>query len=237
MDTAVIVEAVEQTTPIDRTLTLRIKDAVAVSAFAYAPGQFVALTDPEHDPKHRRAYSLSSSDRGDGRLRVTVRDMGDFGAHLYRLEEGARLVARTPQGKFVLDAQDPMPIVMVAGGSGVTPFHAFVEVLAAQPEAAAHTLLQSARVAEELVFRASFEAHSESTGRFTYVPTVTREPPEAPWPARRGRIDRELIAAHAVDAEAVRFYVCGPAAFVRSMLEAADALGIPKARRHREQWG
>ncbi len=236
MEATVVLESTEQPTPIDRTLVFRLEDAEA-AAFAYAPGQFIVLREPAYDDKLKRAYSFSHADRQDGRLRITVRDMGDFGAHLYRLELGARLFARPPQGKFVLDLEDPLPLLLVAGGSGVTPFHAFLEALQRLPAPPACTLLQSARVAEELIFHASFRALAEAMPAFTYVPTVTRAPDEAPWEGRRGRIDEALLAAHIEDAAALRFYVCGSGAFVKGLLGHAEATGIPKEQRHREQWG
>lgn len=236
MEHPVVIESITQETPIDRTFVLRLQDAEP-EVFAYPPGQFVVLTDPAHDEKVHRAYSFSFADRCDGALRITVRDMGDFGAHLYRAEVGTRLMARPPQGRFVLDLEDPTPALLVAGGSGVTPFHAFAEALRAQASAVPCTLIQSARVEDELLFRDSFVELAATTPGFAYVPTLTRAADEAAWSGLRGRIDEALVREHLGDPEQVRFYACGPAAFVKSMLAAADAIGIPKARRHREQWG
>lgn len=228
-----ILESVHQETSIDRTLVLHVPSAPP-QALAYTPGQFVVLSDPEGDARLRRAYSLSSADQQDGRLRITVRDMGDFGATLYAAKPEREFVVRAPQGRFVLDAATPQPVLMVAGGSGVTPFHAFVQVLSALPAPPPFALLQSGRVASELPFHEAFQAAAAACPAFTYIPSVTRARADDPWTGRRGRVDEELCRS--VLQEGAQFYACGLPAFVRAMGEVAEALGIPKERRHREQW-
>jgi len=98
-------------------------------------------------------------------------------------------------------------------------------------------LLQSARQAEESIFRAEFAECADACAWFDYLPTVTRAAQDDPWTGRRGRIDDDALRAAVPRPEATRFYACGPGAFVRAQLEAATALGIPKERTHKEQWG
>ena len=230
------IEAVVQETPVDRTLRLTIP-AEARDAFAFVPGQFVVLHDPAAPEPRRRAYSISSPPSDAPWLEVTVRDAGGFGHALYGLPVGHALAMRAPAGRFLLvDAPDEH-VLMAAGGSGVTPFRSFVGRLRAGRACARATLLQSARVPTELVFRETFEGWAADDDAFTYVPTVTRAPEDESWSGRRGRIDEALLASHAQGAAPVRFYACGPAAFVASMLEAAARLGVPAERIHREQWG
>ena len=227
---------VRQTTPIDRTLRLAIP-ADAREGFAFTPGQFVVLHDLDEEKPTRRAYSISSPPSDAAHLEITVRDMGTYGAALYRHPVGTRLGMRSPAGRFVLQENPDEALLMVAGGSGVTPFHAFVGDLAARGSSTPATLLQSAQQAAELVFHGAFEAWADSHAPFTYVPTITRAASDDPWQGRRGRIERDLVAAHIPDPDATRFYACGPGAFVKAMLALAEALGIPKERRHKEQWG
>lgn len=227
--------AVRQETPMDRTFVLSIP-AEAREAFSFVPGQFVVLRDPEGDPKRRRAYSISSAPGRTDQVEVTVRDMGTFGHTLYDLPVGKALRMRPPAGRFKLQHDAQEHLVLVAAGSGVTPFHSFLghlDTLTAPPPT---TLLQSAKHPGELIFQDEFAAFAAKHGSARYVPTVTRLAPDEAWDGRSGRIDAALVEAHVPDPKRTRFYACGPAPFVKSMLAAAEELGIPAEKRHKEQW-
>jgi ferredoxin-NADP reductase len=232
---AVLVDVFDET-PIDRTLVWRIPDN-ARERFRYVPGQFITLKEPESDPPHPRAYSLSRADQGDGHLHITVRDMGEMGHSLYGAEEGLVLQVAPPRGRFVLDTQGLDRLVLTAAGSGVTPFHAFVEGLAAAPRPTPTILLHSAKRPEELVFRKDFEQFATAHDWFTYVATVTRPEPDDDWDGATGRIDADQLGVLLGRAGSAALYACGPAPFVRSMMAIGEALGLPKERLRKEAWG
>ncbi len=225
-----------QETPMDRTFVLPIPAGLA-EEMRFTAGQFVIVVDPDAEKPLRRAYSISCGPDDAEAITLTVRDMGGFGHDFYGFEPGKRLQVATPQGKFTLDEEAAGDIVMVSGGSGVTPFRSFVQHLRAVGTDRAVTLFQSAQQANELIFREEFEAHAAAGDWFTYVPTVTRAADDDPWPGRRGRIDLALVRSAVTSPETVRYYACGPGAFVRSMFEIAEEIGVPKEHRRKEQWG
>lgn len=229
------VDRVVEETPVDRRFTLRVP-AEHAAAFAFVPGQFVTVRDPDHIESGQRAYSICSAPDGAGRLDVTVRDMGEFGHDFFGYEVGKKLLARPPQGRFVLANGPEDDIVMVSGGSGITPFRSYVGYLRSHPPSAA-TLVQSSRTAEHLTFREEFEACAEACDWFTYIPTVTRAPDGDPWEGRRGRIDEPLLRTIIRDPARTLFHACGPGVFVKDMLATAAAIGIAKERCRKEQWG
>lgn len=234
VDTHIV--SVHQETPIDRTFQLAIPSEDR-EAFHFTPGQFVVVHDPREAKPRRRAYSISSPPSTAPFLELTVRDMGTFGHTFYGLPAGTALAMRAPAGRFVLQEAPGERVLMVAGGSGVTPFRAFVGDMQARRATTPATLLQTAQQPEELVFHERFSGWAHAHAPFTYVPTVTRAAPEHPWAGRRGRIDAALLHAHLGAPERTRFYACGPAPFVQAMLALAEEAGIPADRRHKEQWG
>lgn len=224
-------------TPIDRTLRFAIP-AGAEAAFRFVPGSFLTISDPADDvrPPRKRAYSLSSAPTDVGILEITVRDMGEFGARLYRLEPGAVLDVIPPRGRFTLEggADD---VLMLAAGSGVTPFRSFARYLAATRSPRLATLVASAKVPEELVFDAEFREFARASPTFRYAPTVTRWAPTRPFDGRRGRIDETLVRSLIRDPARTWVYACGPLPFVASALDLAAAAGVPEPRRKKEAWG
>jgi ferredoxin-NADP reductase len=223
---------VVQETPMDRSFTLRLPDD---DGFTFEPGQFLVTKDPQVEGSHQRAYSISSAPGTD--IEVTVRDMGEFGHRFYDYPVGKPLLIRRPQGRFVLRATPEDDLIMVSGGSGITPFRSFVRHLRVQPPPRRATLLQSAQQAAELIYRKEFERHARECPWLDYRPTVTRATAGDTWRGLRGRIGEAWLREVILEPLRTRFYVCGPGAFVKAMLALAETIGVPKDRRHKEQWG
>jgi ferredoxin-NADP reductase len=233
LDTRIL--EVVQETPLDRSFLLSVPPG-REDLLDFAPGQFLLVMDPSSPEPVRRAYSLASAPREGGAFRLTVRDMGRFGHSFYDFPAGKALRFQPPQGRFLL-ADDADDLLLAAGGSGVTPFRCFVVARALAGRTTPVTLLQSAKEAGELIFRELFERLDREHEWFRYLPTVTRAGPADPWPGRRGRIDVELLREVVRDPGRTWFYACGPGVFVRGMLDAAQALGVPRERCKKEQWG
>lgn len=224
-------------TAIDRTLSFAIPPG-AEDAFRYLPGAFLTISDPADEvrPPRKRAYSLCSSPTDAGLLETTVRDMGEFGARLFRLEPGKLLDVIPPRGKFTLEAGED-DVLMLAAGSGVTPFRSFVRFGAATTPSRRATLVASAKVPDELVFDAEFRSTAAAHPTLRYVPTVTRWADTRPFDGRRGRIDEAVVRSLVRDPMRTWVYACGAPAFVESALAMATAAGVPPERRKKEVWG
>ena len=223
-------------TAIDRTFRFAIPPG-SEEAFRYLPGSFLTLSDPA-DPVHpprKRAYSLSSAPTDAGILEITVRDMGEFGARLFRLDVGATLDVIPPRGRFTLESGDD-DLLLLAAGSGVTPFRSFVRYLAATGGARRATLVASAKVSEELVFDAEFRRLASLHPTIRYVPTLTRSTEDPAFDGRRGRIDEALVGALVGDPARIWVYACGAPPFVEAALAMAAAAGVPPGRRKKEAW-
>jgi ferredoxin-NADP reductase len=94
---------------------------------SFVPGQYVELSLPHRGMDSRgarRTFSISSPPQ-DGRLAVTLRvpdRSSSFKRALLDLEAGARVRGTGIGGDFVLPADPATPVLLVAGGIGITPF-------------------------------------------------------------------------------------------------------------------
>ena len=227
----VTIARVVQETPLDRTFHLALEGG---AAFEGSPGQYVVLRDPAEEPERDWYFSLSGLPDEGGGLRITVRGRGEAVQRIYDAPAGTRWRVQPPAGTFHIEGPEGEAVVLLAAGSGVTPFRAFVEARLAAGVGDPIWLFHSAKQAEELLFREEFAAWSDEAEVFTYVPTVTGE--DAAWEGRRGRVDAETLGAALPEPEGARVYACGPGPFVEAALETAAALGVPEERRLRERW-
>jgi ferredoxin-NADP reductase len=91
---------------------------------SFIAGQFTELTLP-NGLKHW--FTISSAPK-DKQLRITTRLTGsDYKNALDSLRPGDEVDLAEPMGDFVLPLDSSIPILMVAGGIGVTPFLSILE--------------------------------------------------------------------------------------------------------------
>jgi uncharacterized protein len=191
-----------------------------------------------------RTYSLSSAP-SDNFFRISVKRDGAVSKHLHEhLQVGDVLEARAPQGRFVVDASEPRPLVLLAAGVGVTPLLSMLREVLYQGKRLRHTrptyFVQSARSLAELPFKAELE---QLTGTADDAVQVLRLLSQPATDAREGqgfelagRIDIKLLKA-LLPFDDFDFYLCGPSAFTQDLYDGLRALRISDERIHAETFG
>lgn len=223
----------EQLTPTVRRLWF---ERVEGGTLDFLPGQHARFVLPATDeaPAHAGAYSLCEPPRPDGRYAICVKQQRAHGVAeaLLRTTPGTLLRTVAPLGRFVLEAAASGPLVLVATGVGVAPFHAMRDQLGARAERAEVYLLLGARRPGELLFDAQWRALADGAGsRFHYRPIVSRPQPEDAWQGAVGRVDVLLDALPPVLGEA-HAYLCGHGPMVTQLRAALADRGLPAARLH-----
>ncbi|MFD8568111.1 ferric reductase-like transmembrane domain-containing protein [Streptomyces sp. NPDC059639] len=191
------------------------------------PGQFFRwrfLTQGLWAASH--PYSLSAVPRPD-LLRITVKSLGDHSAAVPTVARGTRVWAEGPYGALTADRRRRRKVLLLAGGTGITPLRTLFETLPAEPGDL--TLLYRARSAEELALRRELEAIADRRGaRLLYAlnaPDGTR----TPLTADRLRATLPDIAEHDV-------FLCGPRLLSVAAYDALRAAGVPASRIHHESF-
>jgi len=98
----------------------------------FRPGQFCHLAIDDYDPSsfwpESRAFSIASSPKNREQLRICYSVVGNFTQRMQRnLYPGRGVWVKLPYGEFVVG--DHQCTVLVAGGTGISPFLAFIEDL------------------------------------------------------------------------------------------------------------
>src|SRR4051794_22272390 len=103
---------------------------------SYTAGQFTELTLTHDNPDDRglkRWFTLSSAPGGE-LVSITTRRSHDKGSTfkktLWSMEAGHEVDLAEAMGDFVLPKLIQTPLILVAGGIGVTPFHSMAAWLA-----------------------------------------------------------------------------------------------------------
>jgi ferredoxin-NADP reductase len=206
----------------------------AGSQFEFLPGQWVSLRIPQDgEARVARAYSIASPPRQDGAFEIAVTRVqgGPASNYLHSIEPPVAIEMTGPEGYFTLQ-QPERPIVMVATGTGISPFRS---MLMASGELPHTTVLFGHRTEQDLLYRQDFEELTRRCCQFKYVPTLSRAADL--WTGRRGYVQQhlpELVREYGADCDV---YVCGLNEMiqqVRAVLK--NDLGMERKRIHTERY-
>jgi ferredoxin-NADP reductase len=194
--------------------------------FEFTPGQFLTVRIRTDGKDVVRCYSLSSAPAARGYLEISVRRQGQVSNTLHALARpGSLLSVRAPAGHFTYPGGDDRPLVLLAGGIGITPLMSMLRhALLVEPTRPV-TLLYSAREVGEFAFRDELLTLARRHDQLQICFAVTRG--DAPPDVYRGRIDQRLIAAAAPDICHAVAMICGPQAMIDGLTATLHAMGVP----------
>jgi ferredoxin-NADP reductase len=213
---------------------------------AFRPGQFLTFALEIADARSvartvTRCYSLS--DLPDpSRYRVTVKRVPAGMSSNYfhdALPEGTVVRVKAPSGRFCIDADLSVPVVLVAGGIGITPMMSMLRwCLAEQPARAVH-LYYGVRNSADHAFKAVLEALAHTHPNFHLQVAYSRATPQDK-PGRdfqhAGHVNVDLLR-RTLPQGRHRFYVCGPPAMMESLVPALAEWGVSREGLHFEAFG
>jgi anaerobic selenocysteine-containing dehydrogenase/ferredoxin-NADP reductase len=213
-------------------LTLRPVDGGSLPAFR--PGQYVSVRIGEAI----RSYSLTGA-------AVASPDAYDIGVrHIaggqvstairHALVPGDVVELQSPKGGFVLPLRNEFPVVLIAGGIGITPFLSYLETLEGTADEPRVTLHYGCRDGQSRPFQHRLEALRQRLPNLTLVTHLSR-PRSGDRFDRQGRftlsdIDPELLHKRA------RFYMCASDAMMEEVSAGLQARGVPAFEIFRERF-
>ena len=209
------------------------------SPLEFRPGQFLSVDVNVDGERLRRAYSLASACLPDVPVHVTVKRIKDgrVSNHLNdTIQEGDELAVLGPSGNFTVEPREvnERHLVMIAGGSGITPIMSILETVLRLEAGSRVTLIYGNRGWDDVIFRDRLAALcNEFEGRLL-VDHVLEWPPES-WSAGKGLLTGDVVEArlealNIQDDGLIRYFVCGPTPMMEAAHEALQQRGVDANR-------
>jgi ferredoxin-NADP reductase len=126
-------------------------------------------------------------------------------------------------GDFVLPKLIQTPLVFVAGGIGITPFHSILEWLAGTNETRPIKLMYGVRSEDEIVFQDTFR-------KAGVEPQIVVSDPSPEWGGERGRLSAELILGLEQPSDETLVYLSGPEPMVQALAKELHKAGLKKSQ-------
>ena len=214
----------------ESTLALSIKGD-ALSQLSFLPGQYVNLTVP--GTEQTRAYSFSSLQK-DGEVSFLIRNvpgglMSSFLTGTAQVGDSMRLAG--PLGSFYL-RDIKRPLLLLAGGTGLAPFTAMLEKIAAEGSDFALHLIYGVTHDMDLVELDKLEAFAARIPNFTFSACVASA--ESSYP-QKGYVTQHIEPKHLNDGD-VDIYLCGPPPMVEAVSQYIREQGITPANFYYEKF-
>lgn len=192
------------------------------SAFpALRPGQYVIIGVTIRGVRHRRAYSPRAVPGKPGHIAITVQRQpgGLVSQHLNEhAQVGDVFDIEPPAGEFVLPAQVPAELLLIAGGSGITPGMAMLRHLHETAPQTRVTLIYFARSGRDRIFASKLADLAKRWPLLNYVPLDssahtpgTLEAGREPAAAVARLLDLALLDATVPGWSQLPAWCCGPA--------------------------
>ncbi|MES9964181.1 MAG: 2Fe-2S iron-sulfur cluster-binding protein [Candidatus Sedimenticola sp. 20ELBAFRAG] len=222
----------------------------------FRPGQFLTFKLAIDDPLSGQArdvvrcYSLSDLPRSEY-YRVSIKRVASpvhnpelpaglsssyFHDHVH---EGSSLSVRAPSGHFYLVMDEPLPMVLVGGGIGITPMLSILKTVLEAGMQREIWLYYGVRNGSEQIMKEELQALAGHHKNF-HLHICYSAPGDSDREGvdyhHQGHVDMALLRT-TLRLERYQFYICGPRAMMESMVPGLEKWGVDAGDIHYESFG
>ena len=219
----------------------------------FKPGQYLTfqLDVPGRDKPLIRCYSLSDSPHQKEYYRVTIKkekapaDKPELphgaGSSFFTdvVKEGDILNVKAPTGHFFLDMTKTNPVVLLAGGVGITPMLSMANAIAASGSKREVYFFFGVRNVREHIHKSELEKLAAENDNI-HLHIAYSKPGERDVKGKdyqhEGRVGIELLK-EILPSNNFEYYLCGSGAFMKSLTDGLEAWGVPDSVVHFEAFG
>jgi ferredoxin-NADP reductase len=201
-----------------------------IRRFTFTPGQYLELSLPHAKVDARgmrRTFSIASGPEDEYvRFGLTVSDPGSsFKQALINLKKGDVVRSTRLGGDFTLPTNANTPLLLIAGGIGITPFRSMLDDLVRRKETRDIVLIYGARSEESLVYGELIES-AKRTLKLECIPVISEATPS--WGGEAGIITVDTISRHVPDITTRKIYISGPSLMVEGLHDQLIKSGIKR---------
>jgi ferredoxin-NADP reductase len=154
-------------------------------------------------------------------------------------QQGSRLLAKAPSGHFHLMEDEPLPMVLIAGGIGITPMLSILNSVLQSGTDREVWLFYGVRNGDEQMMKEPLQALANTHTNF-HLHVCYSAPDEGELEGvdyqHRGRVDLALLRA-TLKMRRYQFYVCGPKAMMESIVPGLEEWGVASGDIFYESFG
>jgi ferredoxin-NADP reductase len=207
--------------------TLMVEFELLEGKVDFKPGQFFMLellNPPYNDEKgNKRMFSIvNSPNEKDVIIMATRLSDSAFKTSLKFLPTGAEVMIDNIAGTFNMPKDKKVPVVLIAGGIGITPFISMLRYISEQKLNYKITLLYSNTDKKSTAFYDELKATEQKNKNLKVVFTMINDPE---WQGENRMIDPQFIKDYVHNPHSRTYMVSGPPAMVQAVVKVLKAVG------------
>ena len=198
-----------------------------VTGLQFTPGQYIELSLPHKRPDgrgQRRIFSIATRPGGE-QINIGTKiplKPSSFKRALLALKPGDTLLATRVGGDFILPDDPGVPVVLIAGGIGITPYVSFIESSDRPMQ-----LIYVVASAGDVSYVEQLRHHSIDV---TVISKDTATLPDRQWRHIQGTASAEMLAKLIDGDTQPTVYISGPPGMVAEIRKSVKKLGIKQVR-------
>ncbi|MGB4594655.1 MAG: hypothetical protein WBI14_01955 [Anaerolineaceae bacterium] len=184
----------------------------------------------------RNPFSFAgSSEAPDGKLRFSIKAIGDFTKKIPALKPGDRVFVDGPYGAFnTHDARAEKGFVLIAGGIGLAPVMSIVNTLADRKDKRPVYVFYGDLNEDTVLYRKELE---NLQSRLNLKLVIALENPHDKSYLPCGYISKQLLGETLPEnKKELMYFICGPMPMLKAMEKHLDFHGIPKTQIKEEKY-
>ena len=168
-------------------------------------------------------------------VRFTIGDRGDFTKGLSGLKVGTRVALEGPYGVFTEERRTQEKVTLIAAGVGAPPIRALAESMAARPGDI--TILYRVRDTDDAALLSELQQVARQRGFQLHVLAGSRGAATSWLPGHLNSLpDQARLIEMAPFVSESDVYICGPAAWTKSVEKTLERVGTPASQIHAEEF-
>lgn len=201
----------------------------------FLPGQYIRMTLDIKNPDNRgnsRLFTIASSPLEKKYIMITTKIIeSSFKKRLMILKPRELVRFFGPMGGFILDEEEKVQRVFLAGGIGITPFHSMITYAFSKKLSIPITLLVSFSTAEDVFWYEKLQDIARKNPNIRVIYTLSHpEESKVQWKGEKGRISEGLIKKYVSNILEPQYLIVGPPAMVAAIEEVVKNMGVPNEK-------
>ncbi len=207
----------------------------------FRPGQFLHLALDEYDPSgfwpDSRAFSIASSPSDLSKIKIAYSVKGKFTTRMENeLAKGRRVWIKLPYGEFIIEGENN--VALVAGGTGITAFSAFLEGLSSDINQTI-SLFYGARNENLLLYNDMLKNVSKRVKNFQINYALETKPTLDTlngFPTRIGALSVEWVWKSLENPAKAVFFLSGPPPMLKRFSTDLKSYKVPEKQIRIDAW-
>jgi ferredoxin-NADP reductase len=207
----------------------------------FKPGQFLHLSIYEYDPSFNwpesRCFSIANAPNADNEIDLVISKKGEYTSKIFeQVEIGSYVWIKLPYGVFNFDESIGATSVLIAGGTGVSPYMSFLRYILSSAYDPKIKLYYGVKNKNVFMIENLINECRGKLQNFTHSFFIEQDPVSLEFDYKVGFLDIRQVIIETKHLSDALYYLSGPPQMISVFEEKLAASGIERNNLRFDKW-